>query len=501
MEQIDHGTIIVEVTTGQGALPIQGASVLLTDLANGEAMELVTDESGRTPVIRVETPPLSASLDPDSLITPYSLFQVDVRKEGYTPVSVRGIQVFSGIETIQPVDLIAASSRARSGEEEIVIEIPPNSLDSSEEREPEGPPSNARILTRVYIPEFITVHLGRPSASARNVRVPFIDYIKNVASSEIYPTWPEAALRANIHAQVGFVLNRVFTEWYPSRGYDFEITNSTAYDQSFVEGRNIFDNISRLVDEIFNVYPRRLGHLEPLFSSYCNGTTTTCSGLSQWGTVSLANQGYNPLQMLQYYSGRDVELVQTNEIRGIERSYPGYLLRRGSRDENVRIIQQQLNRVGQNYPAIPYVAPDGIFGPQTEAAVRKFQQIFDLQQDGIVGRATWYQLSYIYAAVKRLAALNSEGESPGVGTVPIRPYPGYLIREGSRGENVRLVQQYLADLATVYPQIPSVTPDGIFGPRTRAAVVAFQQMSNLAADGIVGPATWDALIRRYQDTF
>lgn len=488
------GTIRVEVTTEGQALPIAGALVIVENVVTGGRYRSYTDVDGRIEPIGVEAPSPEASLTPDSEERPYSLYHVVVYAQGYTPVVVENVQVFGGIESIVPVDMTAQLGRARGNEAE-VIDIPPNALESPEPREPEGPSENARILNRVYIPETITVHLGKPSSSARNVRVSFLDYIKNVASSEIYPTWPDAALRANIHAQVGFVLNRIFTEWYPSQGYDFDITNSTAYDQFFVAGRNIFDNISRIVDEIFNVYPRRQGRIDPLFSSFCNGTTATCSGLSQWGTVTLADQGYTPLGMLQYYYGSDVELAEANEIQGIERSYPGTPLRIGDVSNDVRVIQQQLNRIRQNYPAIPRISnPNGTFDDATLSAVRAFQRIFDLQVDGIVGRATWYQISYIYAAVKRLAELNSEGEWPPLGSVP---YPGTLLRQGSRGENVRVLQQYLNEIAQVHREIPTIQADGIFGPKTRDAVLAFQRLFGLDADGIVGPKTWAKLVEEW----
>ncbi len=495
---MEQGTLIIEVTTNDYAMPVSGAQVTVQN--SGQQLELTTDQNGRTPVIGVRTPDRALSQQPNATEKPYSLYNVTVQAQGYPPVQINGVQAFPGIESVLPVDLTqlmeGRDTRGRTGT--IVVDIPENALESNVPRQPEAPQESTglqRILTNVYIPETVTVHLGRPTASARNVTVSFLDYIKNVASSEIYPTWPENALRANIHAQVGFVLNRIFTEWYTSRGYDFNITNSTAYDQSFVEGRNIFSNISRIVDEIFNIYPRRQGHTEPLFSSYCNGSTVTCAGLSQWGTVNLANSGYTPLQIIRYYYGQNVDLVETNDIRGIEESYPGFLLRRGSENQYVRTIQQQLMRVRQNYPAIPAISSaTGFFGSQTEAAVRAFQRLFGLTVDGIVGRATWYQLSYIYAAVKRLAELDSEGE-PLPETPEVVPYPGYLIKQGARGSDVRTMQQYLRDTSRVYSQVPTIEADGIFGPKTLAAVRAFQRLFGLTVDGIVGPRTWNMLTR------
>ena len=260
------------------------------------------------------------------------------------------------------------------------------------------------------VPEFITVHLGAPDSAAANVTVSFPDYIKNVASSEVYPTWPENAIRANIYAQISFALNRVYTEHYPSLGYDFDITNSTAYDQSFVNGREIFENISRIVDEIFNSYIRRENSVEPLFASYCNGTTVTCDGLSQWGSVSLAEQGLTPYDILKNYYGDNIELVTDAPIANIEPSLPAGPIKLGYYGNNVRFIQVRLNRISANYPSIPKIQPvDGIYGPETEAAVKEFQRIFNLTQDGIVGPATWYKIQFVFNSVKRLSEIQSEG--------------------------------------------------------------------------------------------
>ena len=239
------------------------------------------------------------------------------------------------------------------------------------------------------IPQQITVHLGAPGDStARNVTVPFIDYIKNVASSEIYPTWPEDALRANIYAIISFALNRIYTEWYPSRGYNFDITNTTQYDQAFVPDRDIFENISRIVDDIFNDYVVRQGNIEPLFTQFCNGTTSTCAGLSQWGTVSLANEGLTPFRILQNYYGDNIGIVENAPIVNLEESYPGEPLKLGDSGNNVKIIQTELNRIARNYPAIPKIAEEnGIFGVDTENAVKKFQEIFNLEQTGTVNKS------------------------------------------------------------------------------------------------------------------
>ena len=344
-----------------------------------------------------------------------------------------------------------------------------------------------------FIPERITVHLGPPRADAPNVTVPFSDYVKNVASSEIYPTWEEAALRANILAITSFALNRVYTEFYRSRGFPFEITSSTAYDQYYVDGRSIFTNVARLVDELFNDYLRRPGFVEPLAAKFCNGTTVTCEGLSQWGSQHLAREGLDYWQILKRYYG-DVEQVNNAPVQGIRESYPGTLLRVGSTGPDVVVIQTELNRIGKNYPAIPKIpAVDGIFGPKTEAAVRKFQQIFNLQVDGIVGSATWYALVRLYTAVLSLSELESKGQQ----FVDIDwDYPEAL-QQGDRGEEVRKLQYMLLVLSEFIPKIPKIEVDGIFGPSTKQAVLAAQRYFGIAQTGVVNETTWDLIYDQY----
>ena len=347
-----------------------------------------------------------------------------------------------------------------------------------------------------YVPQYITVHLGAPSANAENVTVSFPDYVKNVASSEIYPTWERTALRANILAIISFALNRVYTEFYPSRGYPFNITASTAYDQKFIKGRNIFENISQLVDEMFNSYIRRIGFVEPLAAKFCNGTTVTCDGLSQWGSQAMAEQGADYMTILRSYYGDNIELVTNAPVRGIRYSYPGYPIRRGDSGEAVQRIQVMLNRISRDYPAIPKVYPvDGVFGPATEAAVKKFQEIFDLTPDGIVGNSTWYKMVFLYVGVLDLAELISQGQTyyPGGSG---QPFPSVL-SEGARGDSVRTIQYVLSVVSEFYSNIPRVAIDGIYGPATKNAVIAVQRMAGLPQDGIMGPQTWAALYRLY----
>ena len=344
-----------------------------------------------------------------------------------------------------------------------------------------------------YVPQRITVHLGTPNSDAQNVTVSFSDYVKNVASSEIYPTWDESALRANILAIASFALNRVYTEFYRSRGYDYDITNSTAFDQYFVNGRSFFDNVSRIVDELFDDYLRRPGFVEPLAAKFCNGTTVTCEGLSQWGSQNLAQQGYTSTEILDSYYG-DVEIVTNAPIQGITTSYPGTPLRRGTTGPSVVTVQASLNRIAQSYPAIPKIpVVDGIFGSRTEAAVRKFQEIFNLSPDGIVGPATWYALVRIYVAVTRLAELRSQGQrfyaNSWATTDPIE--------QGDTGIKVEHLQYMLSVLSAYIPEIPPVNIDGIFGNATRAAVIAAQRRFGLPQTGIVDFQTWDEIYDQF----
>ena len=347
-----------------------------------------------------------------------------------------------------------------------------------------------------YVPQTITVHLGPPGSDAENVTVSFPEYVKNVASSEIYPTWEPAAIRANVLAITSFALNRVYTEYYPSRGYPFNITSSTAYDQKFIKGRSIFENISQVVDSIFNSYIRRIGFVEPLAAKFCNGTTTTCDGLSQWGSQAMAEQGADSITILRSYYGDNIEIVTNAPVMGIRYSYPGAPVRLGDRGEAVLRIQTMLNRISRDYPAIPKVQPvDGIFGESTEQAVIKFQQIFSLTPDGIVGSATWYKLVFLYVGVLDLAELVSEGQTFYANAIPLEFSD--VVAPGDTGEEVRVIQYLLSVVSEFYSNVPPVAVDGVYGPATRQAVIAVQQMAGLPQDGVVGEQTWQALYRLY----
>jgi len=339
------------------------------------------------------------------------------------------------------------------------------------------------------IPEFITVHLGAPDSDAQNVTVPFIDYIKNVASSEIYPTWPESSLRANIYAQISFALNKIYTEFYRSRGYNFDITNTTQFDQAFVPGRNIFGDINRIVDEIFDSYLRREGFIEPLAAAFCNGTTVTCEGLSQWGTVSLANQGLLPFEIVRYYYGDDVNIITDVPVDTRLESYPGTPIRRGDTGSVVRRIQNSLNIISRNYPLIPKLTPDGVFGESTEEAVRTFQRIFNLTPDGVVGRATWYRIVSLVVGINRLNELDSIGNTLfGLSL----EYPD-AISEGNTGEKVSIMQLMLNILSEYYNEIPPVPNSGSFEAQTLNSVLAFQKLVGVPQTGVVDDRTWELM--------
>lgn len=346
-----------------------------------------------------------------------------------------------------------------------------------------------------FIPETITVHLGSPDSNASNITVSFPDYVKNVASSEIFPTWPENALRANIYVITTFALNRIYTEWYRSRGYDFDITSSTQYDQKFINGREIFENISMLVNELFNDYVRRQGSIEPLFTAFCNGTTVTCSGLSQWGTVTLANRGMTPYEILQYYYGDDIDIVKNAPVKTAMPSFPGIALEVGSAGNDVKSMQIYLNRISRNYPAIPKIpAADGIFGAATEEAVKVFQSVFGLRQTGIIDEATWYKITYIYTSVKRIAELNSEG----IRLEDISRQYSEELKIGMQSPEISVLQYYLAVIGAYYEAVVPVQVTGYFGEETEKSVRSFQRVFGLPQTGVVDRTTWNDMYRAYQ---
>ncbi len=489
------GYLKIKVDTGNQALPVTGATVTVSS-PTGETLYslfLPPETEGLSENLAIETPEVEESLSPDTDRSPYATVNVQVATNGFYTNFYNGVQVFPDTVAIQEAALVPLPEET-SRDAGLEFDIPRHAL-----TQPPAPREQvydtSRVLEEVFIPYNITVHLGPPDAEASNVTVTFPNYIKNVASSEVYPTWPENALRANIHAQISLALNRIYTEWYRSRGYSFDITNSTAYDQYFVRGRDIFENISQLVDEIFNVYITKPNQQYPFYAEYCNGTTVSCPGMSQWGSVSLAEQGYSPQGILEYYYG-PIQLITTDDVREISGSYPGSPLTIGSSGNAVRAIQFALNRIALNYPAIPRIEPiDGIFGEDTAAAVRAFQGIFSLTPDGVVGKSTWYRISYIFVAVTKLAELESESFNP---IITEGAYPGYPLRIGSTGDSVSQAQYYLSLVDKYYDLVPPLAIDGNFGPQTENATIAFQRLFYLTPDGIIGQNTWNQLLNVFR---
>lgn len=347
------------------------------------------------------------------------------------------------------------------------------------------------------IPEEIVVHLGEPDEAARNITVPFPEYIKNVASGEIYPNWPIDAIKANILAQISFALNRVYNEWYPSKGYNFDITNSPRYDQSFVENRQFFETISQLVDDLFNDYLVKDEQVQPLFAMYCDGRVTTCNGLSQWGTVSLANQGKSPIEILRNYYG-NVSIIFNAPVEENVRTYPGFPLEVGTAGDFVRMINMQLNRIGQNYPAIPVILNDSpYFTIETENAIKKFQEIFGLDVTGIVDKSTWYKIKYIYNAVKKISDLYSEGISIDEATLLFNR----VLQLGDEGQYIRTLN-YLVNVISYFdPSIPYLNLSGSkFTKDTETVIKAIQNKYGLTSNGIVNANTWRVIREVYRQT-
>lgn len=402
------GKLQINVTANVGMIPIENASINIsfTGEPNSTVETLRTDSSGQSETVNLETPPLQYSLTPNSPM-PYSEYTVSVTAPGYEPVIVSGVEVLPDVTAIQNIEMTPTEMTQDTEE---IIAIPDHTLYGDyppkipEDEIKPMDESGEIVLSRVVIPEYIIVHDGVPSDStAANYYVRYRDYIKNVVSSEIYATWPENAIYANTLAIMSFTLNRVYTEWYRNQGYNFTITSSTAYDQKWIHGRNIYANIDRLVDSIFANFLSRPGVRQPIFTAYCDGRNVTCNGLSQWGSKYLGDEGYSPIQIIRYYYGSDMYINTAVAVSGVPSSWPGYNLNIGASGDKVLQIQQQLNRIAQNYPAIPRIAADGIYGNNTANAVRTFQRIFNLPQSGIVDYPTWYKISEIYVGVSRIA--------------------------------------------------------------------------------------------------
>ena len=492
------GILRIQCYAARQSAPMAGVSITVT--GEGFAADRVTGTDGTAVDLELEAPASSYSLDEaNTTVRPYAVCALVAEKPGYQTVRIEGIQIFSGQTTLAPIEMVPANARIAEPAEPVVI--PPHPLFAGEGGSGPspalaGPAAAPRVLTAVVIPKTITVHLGAPTSSARNVTVSFRDYIANVASSEVYPTWPEQALRANIHCQISLALNRIYTEWYPSRGFSFNITGSPGYDQAYVHGRTVFDVMVRLTDDLFNTYLRKAGTTNPYFSEYCDGKTVSCPGLKQWGTVSLAEEGRSALSILRYYYGKDIEVVRTSNIAAIPESYPGSPVRQGSRGTSVFTLQRQLNRITKDYPFFGALTVDGIFGEEMTATVKRFQRQFSLTADGTVGRQTWYKISYIYVSVKDLAELTSEGETSS-GSLSDGTWGGRTLRTGSSGSAVEQLQFWLNTISQYVSSIPSVTVDGRFGSGTAAAVRAFQRRYGLTVDGVVGEATWNAVYAQF----
>ena len=542
------GFLQTHVSTAGDNYPIKNARVITRDKAGRILFDQLTDASGNTDYIELYAPEADLTLSPDTATRSYNVVDVEISAEGFHPVVIHDVEIVAGERSYLPAFMhpnmeedindhvtrlfnrhptvsseegetstttvgpaghqviqvppplaIQGNPTGQDPQEPSIgetpgdmdIVVPPPALLQEQQAGQVGPP-DVHSVRRVFIPTYITVHLGRPdNRNARNVKVPFVEYVANVASSEIFPTWPDASLRANIHAITTFALNRIYTEWYRSRGMNFDITNSTAFDQYYVHGRNIFQNIMQISAEIFNQYVRRIGFSNPHFTSYCNGTTARCPGLSQWGTVTLANQGRTPLEIIRHFYGPDMEINTSNDIQDIRSTYPGTPMRLGDESRYVQLMQQYLNRIRQNFPAIPLIEnPNGTFDTQTDAAVRAFQRTFNMPQDGVIGQATWNRITQLFVSVSRLAELDSEGTRIGIGPNP----PNVTLRQGSSGHDVRQLQWLLDYIGTVYEFVPGdIIIDGRFGPNTANNVREFQRNFGINPDGVVGPATWNRI--------
>ena len=490
------GTLRIQTFAARQSAPMEGVTVAVQ--GDGFTLHCITDATGSAADIPVEAPACTLSLDEDNTIRPYAVVSLTAAKSGYRTVRIEGIQIFAGQITLAQPAMIPVTEEGKDIPDAPIV-IPPHPLFAGSGGSGAQPVENCtpRVLDKVIIPKNITVHLGKPAASARNVTVSFRDYIANVASSEVYPTWPEQALRANIHCQISLALNRIYTEWYPSKGYTFNITNSTSYDQYYVHGRTVFDVMVRITDDIFNTYIRKTGTVNPYYSEYCDGKSVTCPGLKQWGTVTLANQGRNALQILKYYYGNDIEIIRTSNIQSIPQSYPGSPIRQGDSGTAVFTLQRQLNRITKDYPFLGLLTVDGVFGAKMAATVRAFQKQFNLTADGVVGRQAWYKISYIYVSVKDLAELTSEGEVSS-GTLSDGTWGGTVLRTGSTGSAVEQLQFWLNTLAQYESSIPSLTVDGVYGTGTANTVRAFQRKYGLTVDGVVGRDTWTELYDQFR---
>ncbi len=478
-----YGTLKIFAFEGTENNPLEGVFVEI----KSERLSGYTNSKGEL-LFTLPAPPLESTYIPE-VETPFGVYEVTASKVGYVTRIFKGEQIFEKITTFRKVNL----SRRTEDSDEINIVETPQSRRISPTTSPDV--SSEAIVTfgKVVIPETITVHLGSPYEEAQNVTIPYIEYLKNVIASEIYPTWPEAALVANFYAQNSIALNRIYTQWYRSQGYDFQITNTTAFDQAFFYDRSTFEETDRIVDRLFKNYISRYNSVEPLFTSYCDGRQTMCEGLSQWGSLNLAREGYDYFQILTNYYGDNIE-IRTAEVEEIPPdSYPG-LLKVGSYGEDVLNIQTRLNRIGIDYPQLPFVLSlSSYFDVDTEISVRAFQRIFGLPITGEVDRDTWYEIQYIYTAVKRLATLDSEGERPQSDS-----FGGVDLKRRDRGTEVLRMQWYLNRISFfLNGSLPTNAPTGIFSEATEKNVTEFQRYFDLPQTGIINEETWNRIVSVY----
>lgn len=411
-EQTDQGKLQVTVLTEDGTRPVENAMVRIsyTGVPDSVLEEVRTDSSGQTPILDLKTPPLEYSMEPSEQ-QPYAEYTVQIQAEGFEQEEIAGTEVLPGVLAQQPVRLKFQSrqefARIVIGPHTLFGEYPPKNTESEIKTVTE---TGEIVLSKVVIPEYVVVHDGPVGdSSAQNYYVRYKDYIKNVASSEIYATWPADSIRANVLAIMSFTLNRVYTEWYRNKGYDFTITSSTAYDHKWIYGRNVFDSISNIVDELFENYLSRPDVRQPILTQYCDGRQVQCRDrgwMTQWGSKTLADQGYSPIEILRYFYGNDIYINVAEEVSGVPASWPGYDLNIGSTGVKVRQLQEQINEIAEAYPAVPRITEDGIYGQRTSEAVKQIQNIFGLPQTGITDYPTWYKIQEIYVGVSRIAELN-----------------------------------------------------------------------------------------------
>ncbi|MFR3766889.1 MAG: peptidoglycan-binding protein [Blautia sp.] len=411
-EQTDQGKLQVTVLTEDGTRPVENAMVRIsyTGVPDSVLEEVRTDSSGQTPILDLKTPPLEYSMEPSEQ-QPYAEYTVQIQAEGFEQEEIAGTEVLPGVLAQQPVRLKFQSrqefDRIVIGPHTLFGEYPPKNTESEIKTVTE---TGEIVLSKVVIPEYVVVHDGPVGdSSAQNYYVRYKDYIKNVASSEIYATWPADSIRANVLAIMSFTLNRVYTEWYRNKGYDFTITSSTAYDHKWIYGRNVFDSISNIVDELFENYLSRPDVRQPILTQYCDGRQVQCRDrgwMTQWGSKTLADQGYSPIEILRYFYGNDIYINVAEEVSGVPASWPGYDLNIGSTGVKVRQLQEQINGIAEAYPAVPRITADGIYGQRTSEAVKQIQNIFGLPQTGITDYPTWYKIQEIYVGVSRIAELN-----------------------------------------------------------------------------------------------